>query len=339
MAVAQPSPNDGPSGSPFESALWIDQPDAATVVGRHTGDADMQEKLTTFIERGYVIFEGVVDQATIHQIRADIASYRAEPERIVMKRAGAYVDPAEIETMGRGDRMIDLYGRSAAARSAIFAPPIATFLDIVFGEPAIAMQSLTFEYGSQQAIHQDTAYVVTTKPLSLAASWLALEDVSEGSGELIYYPGSHRFEPFRFGGAYKHWNPKRDGHEAHKEFLAQLHTQAESRGIALESFLPKAGDVLIWHADLAHGGSRIKQEQRTRKSLVTHYTPVSVKPNYSTMVGEKYHELVHPSGHRFASRHYDMKALAERGGDDAPIYYDGGVSKARAARAREAAGR
>jgi len=72
------------------------------------------------------------------------------------------------------------------------------------------MQSIYLEYGSQQSQHQDTAYVVAAKPLSLAACWIALEDIKEGSGELVYYPGSHWFEPFLFSGEFKSWTPKRD---------------------------------------------------------------------------------------------------------------------------------
>ena len=34
--------------------------------------------------------------------------------------------------------------------------------------------------------------------MELIASWIALEDVQPGSGELMYVPGSHRFEVFIF---------------------------------------------------------------------------------------------------------------------------------------------
>ena len=66
------------------------------------------------------------------------------------------------------DRIIDLYAVSAAARAAVFTPRVAALLQAAFAEPAIAIQSLYFEYGSQQSIHQDTAYVVSRRPLGLA---------------------------------------------------------------------------------------------------------------------------------------------------------------------------
>jgi hypothetical protein len=38
-----------------------------------------------------------------------------------------------------------------------------------------------------------------------------------------------------------------------------------------EYFYAKTGDLLLWHANLLHGGERIKEEGRTRKSMVAHY--------------------------------------------------------------------
>jgi hypothetical protein len=45
-------------------------------------------------------------------------------------------------------------------------------------------------------------------------------------------------------------------------------------------FHPKKGDALIWHADLVHGGSPRTLAGVTRQSLVTHYAPVDVDPEW-----------------------------------------------------------
>ena len=76
----------------------------------------------------------------------------------------------------------------------MLAPP----LKLIFEDNPLAFQSIYFHRGSQQSIHQDTAYVITKKPLSLAASWLSLQDVEPGSGELAYYPKSHKYDHFYF---------------------------------------------------------------------------------------------------------------------------------------------
>jgi ectoine hydroxylase-related dioxygenase (phytanoyl-CoA dioxygenase family) len=176
--------------------------------------------------------------------------------------------------------VLDTYVHLPAARDLIFAPPVARFLELVFEDGVLAFQGLHFERGSTQDIHQDTAYVVSEEPMKLCASWIALQDVVPGSGELIYYPGSHRLPDWLYSGQYKHYNHERDRHEEHLGHLRSLHERSKERGLELASFLPKKGDVLIWAADLAHGGSKITDPSLTRRSLVTHYTPASTSPYY-----------------------------------------------------------
>ena len=73
-----------------------------------------------------------------------------------------------------------------------FSPQIGRFLEEVFEDKALAFQSLHFEVGSTQEIHQDTAYVVVDhEPTKLIASWIALEDIEPGGGE-ITKPGRTR---------------------------------------------------------------------------------------------------------------------------------------------------
>ena len=107
-----------------------------------------------------------------------------------------------------------------------------------------------------------------------------LEDIRPGSGELMYFAGSHRLPEYLFGGKYKHWNVKRDGDEQHAEWRELMYTNAERMSLEQTTFLPKKGDVLIWSADLAHGGSRVTDPSLTRKSLVGHYCPSRVEPLY-----------------------------------------------------------
>ena len=103
-------------------------------------------------------------------------------------------------------------------------------------------------------MHNDTAYVVVDEPKSLCAIWVALEDIEPGTGELIYYPGSHRFSDFLYGDKRKNWSQTEDGNQLHDHHLFWIHDEAKRRGIPLETFRPKKGDVLFWHADLCHGG-------------------------------------------------------------------------------------
>ena len=163
-----------------------------------------------------------------------------------------------------------------------FRPPyllsrsVAFYISCLKG-PALAFQSLGFYYGSQQPLHQDSAFVRVNSPLEFVASWIALEDISAGSGELEYYPRSHALPHYLFGG--RHLWPESDGPEVH-QFSDGLHAQATRAGLSMQRFLANKGDVLIWAAGLMHGGSPVDLPNRTRKSLVTHYCPADLQPMY-----------------------------------------------------------
>ena len=84
------------------------------------------------------------------------------------------------------------------AKEILLQNELSQFLKLCFEVPPLLFQSLSFIKGSNQGIHQDTAYVVTDQPMKLIASWIALEDINPGSGELEFYPQSHRYDEFLF---------------------------------------------------------------------------------------------------------------------------------------------
>lgn len=188
-----------------------------------------------------------------------------------------HVSPVSPDLKHQTTKLLDFYVFSEAARQSIFADPIRNFLKLIFERPAMAFQSLYFITGSHQPMHQDTAYVVVSSAIEFAASWIALEDIQPNTGELEYYEGSHKLREYLFQGQYKNMPL---GDPEHQKYLDSLHTESARMGLKRKKFRPKKGDVLIWHADLVHGGSRDDDPQLSRKSIVTHYCPVDLDPGY-----------------------------------------------------------
>jgi ectoine hydroxylase-related dioxygenase (phytanoyl-CoA dioxygenase family) len=124
---------------------------------------------------------------------------------------------------------------------------------------------------------------MTTYPLGyLMAAWIALEDIHPDSGPLFYYPGSHKLpyvlnEDFNAGSS--RWRLGSRDYDVYEDRMAALVQEA---GIQPQVFLPKKGDVLLWHANLVHGGTPVADASRTRKSMVIHYFGEQVI---------KYHEI------------------------------------------------
>lgn len=272
--------------------MWLDRADWIDVLGaKHRAgaiDDATAEQLFRFARDGYVVLRGAIDEVTLAMINAAVdRAWTTPPEGLLVETCEPdgvmrYLPPQAGFRHGR-TKMLDLYAHDAILRQAIANGAAMRFLTALFAETPKAFQSLYFETGSQQAMHKDTAYVkIDANPLALAASWLALEDIRAETGELEYYVGSHRAPDFLFAGGSK-WMEAEP--EAHPRFLESLHQNAATHGHRRERFLARAGDVLVWHADLAHGGSAVApsiapQARPSRRSLVTHFTGASYQPFY-----------------------------------------------------------
>ncbi len=240
------------------------------------------ERLAAFIDHGFVILEGAVPEATIEAVLADVEATldgRLPPRDAEWWTHEGKHHGRATRAIMREDaaKMLDLHATSPATQAMIFAPPIARFLELVFERPPLAFQSLTFELGTRQPVHQDTAFVRVSSALELVACWVALEDITPGSGELVYYPGSHALPEELFEGRSK-WVPS--GTTVVPDYSDRLHERSRAAGLSLTRFFPRRGDALFWAADLVHGGAPDVEPGRTRRSHVTHYCPLDRSPMY-----------------------------------------------------------
>ena len=266
--------------------FWVDRNDFIDRLAFKQQRGEISDQLSVAISRfardGYVVIENAVPTGTIDRLNADIDRMWSNPPKGALietfKPDGKQKNIRPVLEYRGQSKLLDVYPFSAVAREAIASPKVIAFLTAILEEKPKAFQGLSFWNGSEQSIHKDTAYVkIDTNPMHILASWLALEDVQPGSGELEYYVGSHRAPDFLFGGASK-WMASHP--EEHSKFLESLHKDAEAYHHVKSSFLGKRGDVLVWHGDLAHGGAPITKPGQTRKSLVTHFTAASDEPYY-----------------------------------------------------------
>jgi len=299
----------------FKSAfggLWTDRRDAKEVIElRHLqGELQLEdfERLTHFVERGFVILEGAIPVELCDLLASELVALFKEGSNDAVYQAPDSA-PFVATPIPKGldpERMkvVDYFAVSEVASKVLASPEVTHFLTLLFESQPLCFQSLTFEKGSQQGFHQDTAYVVIDKPLEFAASWIALEDIEVGSGELMYLDGSHNLPDWKFGGNSKHWDQNVHGDEEHEEWAKSLIRRSEELGLEKKFFHPKKGDVLIWAADLVHGGSPIGSHELTRRSIVGHYCPQERIPNYFRYLPDRV--KVKRENIFFSSAYYDL---------------------------------
>jgi phytanoyl-CoA hydroxylase len=293
--------------------LWTDSLDATAELERRRTSGilsdDEAAAIASWMANGYVILKDAVPPEDCDALAAEIASAWSEGAGdLLTQPPGKHeTEPPSPDTPPHQMRIVDVYAARRVALKVLLAPAIVRFLTLIFDAEPLLFQGLTFECGSEQGMHQDSAYVVVSSPMELVASWTALEDVQSGSGELQYFEGSHRLPEYLFSGEHKSWDAGRDGIEQHDEWARLLHVNSQRLDFPLKTFRPKKGDTLIWSADLAHGGARVVDRSSTRRSQVGHYCPEGVSPNYFRYRPDRQHKE-RVAGGWISSEYYDLGA-------------------------------
>jgi ectoine hydroxylase-related dioxygenase (phytanoyl-CoA dioxygenase family) len=245
--------------------------------------AEMCALLHTWRDNGVIILKGVAPPELIDALLRDIETLKADPRRFhveINHRSRRFFSDDLSEPLSLADfndqffRLCQIHWLSRAAARLALIPEIVRFISIVFQAPAVLMQSLTFLKSSQQPTHIDYPYVRAQRKLAfMLASWIPLEDVHPDAGPLVYYPGGHRPEVSGFF----EWAPgeilmDEGATKTPNDFAGYLDHRMKALGIAPATYLPRKGDVLLWHGNLPHSGSAVRNTALTRRSLVTHYT-------------------------------------------------------------------
>jgi len=257
---------------------WIDRPDfSAELVRRlEAGEltAEEAEHLENFARDGFLYLPGAIATSEIDRLLEEVEeAWRDRPAIKALVEGRGVVPLAEVPARSELDthhfRLLDFQDVSDAARTLMLHPKVTRYLGLIFGEEPVAMQSLYFEYGSEQGTHQDFPYVQAQILSHLVGCWIACEDVTAENGPLFYYRGSHRIPKFSFGGSLTYGG---EDESQIAEFEAHLERECEEGGLEKLIFHAKKGDVLFWHSALVHGGSPARERDARRRSLVAHYS-------------------------------------------------------------------
>ena len=132
-------------------------------------------------------------------------------------------------------------------------------------------QTLNFPNGTTQHFHSDAVHFHSLPHGFMCGVWVALEDISAESGPLVYYPGSHRL-PYLAARDFGLNQAEVLSESAPQKFFEPYWRKC----IAADAyprclFEARKGDVLVWHANLLHGGSPVRDKSLSRWSQVTHY--------------------------------------------------------------------
>lgn len=262
--------------------LWTDAPDAMDRLrGLHaTGTISQAEAgdLAHFIQHGWLLWPKAIESAQIDRIMEDVARLHATPGRFVT------IDPAQ----GLGKRLngrphsgteafLDLYVNLQSVRQVCMHWRIARFLSLVFQARPLGIQQMLSQVSPGHSWHRDTSYVVVNSPMLLVATWIALEDVSNGSGEPNFFDTSQKLPPYTFANGRLH----HDGQTSVAAYARALEEACLARPLPQHRLLASKGDVFFRAPGLVHRSQqRASSDERSCPACVTHYCPATAIPHW-----------------------------------------------------------
>lgn len=253
-----------------ESRAWLDIGHSRELVPNKEGfgsfPSEVQRQLLTWSDKGYIILERFFNHQEVNLILQEIDRLTGQHK----------LHPTPDNKLLFANRV------SGEIRAITYEKRLTRLLGFILDKEVVPFQTINFLYGSNQRAHSDSIHM-TTYPLGyLIAVWIALEDTHADNGPLFYYPGSHRL-PYLLNNDFNEGETSfRLGRKDYVDYEDKIEEIIRERSLQKEVFLAKKGDILIWHANLIHGGMPVLNPLLTRKSMVIHY--------YATDV-IKYHEI------------------------------------------------
>ncbi len=237
---------------------------------------DLQNRMADYISQflcdGVLVLPGFFDDGRLRQVLAATDCVKhIRPMDVVIDN----LENGERTVLGLmtakavwHDRMKinDLYLSVPEVREMALDRTLVRILFGLLGQVPSLCNSLYLEKGSSQDRHVDSLYMTPRSQGHLVAAWVALEDVHEAAGPLEFFPGSHLIKQKMFNNGTYHAND-----EEMLDWSRYMTKEVKKAKIKPQRFIARAGDVLVWHAHLLHGGAPIEDYTKTRKSCVFHY--------------------------------------------------------------------
>ena len=249
---------------------WLDLPDAAERIEQklQAGEITREEagQCRYWNANGYIILERLFTESVLDEV------WEGYERAVHNGKIKLDPEPAADDDPYPG-RFLNPHKKVPAYCLILKHPGLLQWIRVLMEREPKPLQTIASHKGSQQGVHSDSIHM-TTYPLGyLSAAWIAFEDIHPDSGPLVYYPGSHRL-PFVFSKdvGISESEFQRDGYRSYQEkYEPYIRNQIAQRHLEPHYFHARKGDVLIWHANLLHGGSPRRDMQWSRKAVVCHF--------------------------------------------------------------------
>ena len=245
------------------SIPWFESDFALQILKKIKINKKTSKEVKFFIDNGYIVLKKALNKEEISKILKDF-------NKII--NTDKFKKNPEYFHYNKSPRIVEGWKISKNIKKICFNKKVVKFLKILYHRQPLPISTINFIRGTEQPLHSDSIHFGSVPKLFLAGAWFALEDINENNGPLNIVPKSHKLNMIDFTDLNmnipKTTKELKDNYTIYEEYLGKL---VKLRKLKEKKVLIKKGDVIIWAANLLHGGTKIKIKNTTRYSQVVHY--------------------------------------------------------------------
>jgi phytanoyl-CoA hydroxylase len=226
-----------------------------------------------YSDNGYVIVRGLLDPASCEHLRALWASEVKPSDAFIYRQATAKAERHKFNAQGWVmNPILNLQSvdprrypqfRSFATDRILTAPGLVRAFHTLLGEQPKIVQSMYFEGNSATWEHQDSYYLDSERVGSMAAAWIAVQDIAASAGRFFVCPKSHLIDL----GRQTFRNNIADHHE---DYIQSVVQKVRELDLPIRAPCLSQGDVLFWNAWTIHGSLDSQNAEHARASVTCH---------------------------------------------------------------------
>jgi len=256
---------------------WVESPFFNTLIDSQDLTEEQKKIAREFNENGYIILDLGLTEEQIDNFKNEIDFLNNQEDTKTQDSGYHY---------SKGKRIFEGWKESEMLQSLSLNPTVLDTLRMLYKNEPYPFQTITFNYGSNQPLHSDLIHFDSLPHRWLSAVWVALEDMTDQNGSLVYVPKSHKLPIFDFYDLkikFHEYGKQFDSYAEYEIFIQDL---VESSELEVKALYCKKGQALVWAANLIHGGDIIRNPDSSRYSHVTHYYYDNCDVYFSPMFSE-----------------------------------------------------
>ena len=242
---------------------WFESPFFYQLLSKKKVKKNFKKIAIDMHEKGYTIIDLDLSDNFINNINKDIS------EALII---GDIKKNPKIYHYNKFPRIVEAWKYSKNVARLANNSNLKKILNFLYNSKPLPFSTINFIGGTEQPFHSDYIHFGSIPHKYLIGVWVALEKITKFNGPLRVVPGSHKFPLID----YQDLKLKKPlnivelekNYRIYENYIKQL---IKTKKLKLKELHLKKGQVILWAANLLHGGSKVKNKKLTRKSQVIHF--------------------------------------------------------------------